>query len=138
VSGEVNEVPDVSVGLIFWGDNLIHESVSSRIGLEATRIWHAGDFVSGTLVKKKVDSWAFWLPVRKTCFLEPVVLELLDVIDGKEKGVLSVVGDFAVSGKISCRISGNLLLPELCFSLLTLKRVVDIGLSLDVNIVVRA
>jgi hypothetical protein len=103
--------------------------------IKPTQTWCEGDSVQKTLLKRKYDGWVWGIPYRETFDMESLLQELLDSIDPYKERLAEVARRFSLKKEISFGVYIGGETPTAWFSADTLRRLSELGVDLDVDLI---
>ena len=128
--------PEMQVGLRLFGDGFSPEEVTRTVGLQPTKTWRKGESVQNTLIRRKVDGWAFELPYEKTLELEEMIRRLLDKLEPYREKLVEVSRDLGLNMQFEWVMYIANQAPKGHIAADVMQRVASYGADLDMDIIV--
>jgi len=111
------------------------DEVARILDLCPTAAWRVGDYIEGTLLKRKNSAWVYRFGQQYTFDSEQLLIELLDFIKPYESSIISASQKYQLDVEISFCITMTGSAPALWFSSSTIERMHMINAGLDIDIV---
>jgi hypothetical protein len=127
--------PQINVSLKLTGDNVSPDDITQIVKLSPTRTWRAGDAVQGTQLRREQDGWALVLPYRDTYDMEVLIEELLELLGPCEHNIVDAARQLGLKAEISFGVYIKHETPTCFFKAATMKRVIDLGADLDIDLI---
>ena len=103
--------------------------------IPATSMWRAGDPVERTALKRNNSGLVFALPYRDTYAMDPVLGELLDMLEPHAQVIAETAARFRLGREISFGVYTTGEMPAAWFAAGTLRRLANLGADLDIDII---
>ncbi|WP_435016428.1 DUF4279 domain-containing protein [Tundrisphaera sp. TA3] len=125
----------ISISLKLTSLSLSPEEIIDIYPIAYTKKWTKGDAIGRSSLHRKHNGVSLELPCEAGWELEPVILKLLDMLDPAK--ILS--GNLMSNGMIECELSCTIVFsssPPSCYlNPSTLRRIADLGFSLDIDLI---
>ena len=127
--------PVIEVALRLTGQGFDPADITVIVQLAPTKTWRLGESVQKSLIQRKDDGWCLGLPQRESFDLEGFLRELLDLIEPHKSKVGEAVKQFGLQTVISFAGYVRGQTPAIWFAPNTLRRIVALEASLDIDLI---
>ena len=127
--------PKFRIALCLTGTIVSPDDITSAIGIVPTATWKVGDPIDSTRLRMKHDGWKLELPDRDGFELEPVLNEMLNIIDSRFDRVVETIKRHHLQCEIACAIYLQDAAPSCNLTMDTLNRLCKVGATLDIDII---
>jgi len=105
-----------------------------RIRLGQAITWRRGDAIERTKLKHDCDGWELSTGLMNSLSLSHVLGQLLARLGGFEQEIRSLCAETSIEPEISCAIYARDGQPEITLSAEILHKLVELGVTLDIDI----
>lgn len=125
----------ICVDLVVQGD-FDPTEFAARSGLAFTASWRKGDSSQGTLIQHKRDGLLLSTGEQAVSGVEELILSALNHLEAERERFIAAIDAFNADVSLDCCVwlAGGVM-PALNFSKMTMKRMSDLGLSMDIDVI---
>lgn len=134
----IETFPQVKLYFRFYGDSFDPDEVTRRLGIKPTMQFRPGDPITEDgRGRRRGTGWAIKIGPQSTLDIESMLHELRERADVSAAVVKQLCADLEIELVIVCGVSGEQAdtMPAMFFPTEFLAWVVDLGASLDVDVI---